>query len=95
MFSKVFLVFVALSGLCGNLKKNCLFFNFFSLKLFLIGLVTSQSTQKKDGKLYSGQTTQIGQAPFAVAIFYQGNFICAGAIVENDKILTAASCIPS
>lgn len=45
-----------------------------------------------DGRIVGGEEARIENHPYQVAVFYQGNQICGGAVLSTKAVLSAAHC---
>ena len=61
------------------------------MKLFiflclLLGIVNSRW-------IVGGKNAELKDAPYVVALYENGEFICVGSLIAKNKVLTAAHCV--
>ena len=44
-------------------------------------------------RIIGGKQVEVGGAPYQVALFRSGSFICGGSLIAPNKVLTAAHCV--
>lgn len=83
IFFTILYIFVVSSGKCFLIKKN-------TINGIFIPALTSKYL---NGKIYGGNEIGIDKAPYQVALYWNNEFICGGAIISAMHILSAAHCI--
>jgi secreted trypsin-like serine protease len=65
-----------------------------SILFFLFCVVSSKNLKSKrhSERIVGGHLIEITQAPYQVALYEKGQFICGGTILSESFILTAAHC---
>lgn len=71
------------------------------MKFALIGLLCLASTitaapkgENISGRIINGYNVPyIGKAPYHVAIMHDDGYVCGGALITEDSVITAAHCV--
>ena len=63
------------------------------LFIFLCLLICLVKVHSRTGAIINGTDAEPGDAPYMVALYKNRAFVCGGALIARNKVLTAAHCV--